>query len=95
MESATPSAVAIPTFKPELDASESALPKQTSAPIINEGINIINQTLPSPSPSTEPQKEIKAKGLNNILSLNSPKPSPASLPQGGKMGILGFNLLRK
>lgn len=95
IKSATPSAVAIPTFKPEPESSESALPKKTPVPSLNESTNIINQTLPSPSPSAEPQTELKAKNLNNILSLTSPKPSPVSLPQGGKMGILGFNFFRK
>jgi hypothetical protein len=95
IQSATPSAVVVPTFTPQPQSTSSALPKKVEIAVPDESTSIINQTLPSPSPSEEPKTDLKTQSLNNILSLNTPKPSPAAVPQGGKTGILGFSLFKK
>lgn len=97
IQSATPSAVAIPTIMPPQIASESVVQNLTAPPSANP------QQILEPFPTLNPQldenktedmtkSDLKQQSLNNILNLASPKPSVAPIPQGGPMSLKNFTL---
>lgn len=92
VKSATPSAVAIPSYKPI--ASESAAIKQTTTPlpspvIKEETKNILNNEL---SKTTDVKNDLIKKPVENIINLASPLPSSKPLPQGGALSLRNFSL---
>lgn len=89
LSSATPSAVAIPSFaSAQLKPSASSTPQPTNASQINapelEGILFQKQE--------EPQKDLKQQSLNNILNVSVPKPPAPPLPQGGQLSLRNFSI---
>lgn len=92
MKSSTPSAIAVPSYKPEA-SSESAKPAATVSPAINpvktEAENILGQ---STAKIEDVSTDLKKQSFDNVLNLASPKPSASPLPQGGKLSLRNFNL---
>lgn len=89
INSATPSAVAIPSSaSAKLKPSESLIPQPSDAPQINasgvEGILLQKQE--------EPKQDLKQQSLNNILNVSVPKPPASPLPQGGQVSLRNFSL---
>jgi hypothetical protein len=89
IKSATPSAVVVPTFKPKLEATNSGLVLEDRADY-SSGSAIQNQ-FPQSLPSETPAPTAKTQDLDNILTRVTSNPTPqTTLPQGGKIAILGF-----
>lgn len=90
--SATPSAVAIPSFKPVASNSGQA----TNSASIPAVTNKIPDDIKTVKPVTPEEKiNLKDKAVSNILNLASPKPTATPLPQlphGGQFSLKNFSL---
>jgi hypothetical protein len=95
IQSATPSAVAIPIFKPQ-ETSGSATPKPTPALTIAPAVapevkTVIQNPVPEGDFDIENvQVDLNQKSLDNVLNLATPKPSASPVPQGGKISLKNF-----
>lgn len=99
LESATPSAIAIPAAVPQEQASGSASPSPIATPV-NLPQQFIEPVVNSNAQIEENKTEVTSKTdlnkrqLDNILNLANPKPSASSspLPQGGPISFMNFGL---
>lgn len=96
IKSSTPSAVVIPQATPVSTQSAqpvNVVPVQTPTPVVVKtgAENLLNQTVGQIKPEAR-KLDLKQQSLTNILSLATPKPVSAPLPQGGKLSLNNFSL---
>lgn len=87
VKSSTPSAVAIPTFKPATQSAQ----VNTTAPVNAKAETMLKTVEDKPAETIDLNKQ----NVQNILNISSPKPSASpipAVPQGGKLSLLNFHL---